>query len=846
MRKFRCAGDIIFDDVDITPGQICNVKLKPHSETCNFLQYLNPLTPEKPYFFAQIRTLAPNSKITLGIAGPDIASDAHPGNWIDSVGYHSDTGQCYTSHQSVANTEGEKFGIGDVFGVLVTYFGEKRSTVIFLKNGSPVATRFLFEPNHSRYLPTISLENGPIDLGLMWPEAAMGVPTYSEKNMLHWIRPVSVNYDVLSNMFIYNGKDKITGELIIQSPHPLSLEIQHFEVIIQEAGNDCPGPSISLATCSPLVPSPSSTLSQDYIRFDLDFDVQHHLLGQRIGWGIHYNPETRNLPDFNPKAEQLVYCYVTANLDIISGKMMMQPEGGFYPLVLLKEGASKVTIDVESNPKPLLTHQMDNQFKKELAAAKKILQDDLRERVVKESMLRKTDSVEVTITDQFTTLRLPADKPGIHTVQLKKPLTENSNFFLIRVRQLSEDSGIGVGVASHEFPLNKYPGKTRPSVGWTSKDGKMYRNTRHDGNLSGERYQVGDIIGVEMEAFAKEMSVALFTKNFRPVGTAYYTQTNLNEFLPTISLCANGYEVIVEVFWQNMMRGAPLFSVVDLQHWCLPPGSVVDRATNTVHVKDHSTPVSIQAPYSLHKGYNHFEVQLTKNFGPDCPPPAVVLSTATPLDPPPNSCLKLDFLRFWAVNEASALVQVGDLVGWGLLYIDESIHHDEEQLVICYLTVNRKILLVRVVYQPPGGFYPLVVLPPELNEVTLEFSATIIRQHPITSQDVAILVKEARELMRKENEILKRGGDPTSELGGSAWFRSLPSAEAAEKNGIQKDTSGHLKETVKDGRVEKSAKTNKMATTLTDPARKGKKLKQAQSKKAAEGDHKSSRSCTVL
>ena len=40
--------------------------------------------------------------------------------------------------------------------------------------------RYLFEPDHNQYLPTISLQHGPIDLGLMWPEAAMGVPQYSE------------------------------------------------------------------------------------------------------------------------------------------------------------------------------------------------------------------------------------------------------------------------------------------------------------------------------------------------------------------------------------------------------------------------------------------------------------------------------------------------------------------------------------------------------------------------------------------------------------------------------------------------------------------------------------------
>ena len=58
---------------------------------------------------------APQSRITLGIAGPDIAGDAHPGNWINSVGYQSDTGHCFSSHHRSANTEGEKFGIGMQF-----------------------------------------------------------------------------------------------------------------------------------------------------------------------------------------------------------------------------------------------------------------------------------------------------------------------------------------------------------------------------------------------------------------------------------------------------------------------------------------------------------------------------------------------------------------------------------------------------------------------------------------------------------------------------------------------------------------------------------------------------------
>ena len=127
-----------------------------------------------------------------------------------------------------------------------------------------------------------------------------------------------------------------------------------------------------------------------------------------------------------------------------------------------------------------------------------------------------------------------------------------------------------------------------------------------------------------------------------------------------------------------------------------------------------------------------------------------------------------------------------------------------------------------------------------MNEVSLEFSATIIRQHPITQSDVDILVSEAKDLMAKENAILRRGGDPNSELAGSAWFRSLPSAEANERNAIdQSNQASYKAETVKDKRVDKNAKQNKMSTTLKDNTGKGNKASKG-------GDHKNSKSCIIV
>ena len=56
------------------------------------------------------------------------------------------------------------------------------------------------------------------------------------------------------------------------------------------------------------------------------------------------------------------------------------------------------------------------------------------------------------------------------------------------------------------------------------------------------------------------------------------------------------------------------------------------------------------------------------------------------------------------------LVNKGDKVGWGVLYPDNRFHDDKEQMVICYLTINRAVALVRVLFQPPGGFYPVIIL----------------------------------------------------------------------------------------------------------------------------------------
>lgn len=58
-------------------------------------------------------------------------------------------------------------------------------------------------------------------------------------------------------------------------------------------------------------------------------------VGERVGWGIHYDPALRDTDDFDDKSEQPVLCYVSKNMTIEYARMMMQPEGGWYPAVVL-------------------------------------------------------------------------------------------------------------------------------------------------------------------------------------------------------------------------------------------------------------------------------------------------------------------------------------------------------------------------------------------------------------------------------------------------------------------------------------------------------------------------------
>ena len=67
---------------------------------------------------------------------------------------------------------------------------------------------------------------------------------------------------------------------------------------------------------------------------------------------------------------------------------------------------------------------------------------------------------------------------------------------------------------------------------------------------------------LKLNVFDKEMSVVLFSKNFRPVGTRYLTLNDHSQYFPTILIESNGDPVNLLVYWQTRVSVPPHFSAV--------------------------------------------------------------------------------------------------------------------------------------------------------------------------------------------------------------------------------------------------------------------------------------------
>lgn len=157
---------------------------------------------------------------------------------------------------------------------------------------------------------------------------------------------------------------------------------------------------------------------------------------------------------------------------------------------------------------------------------------------------------------------------NIYYIQYKRPLTSDRRFFFVEIVKIDAGSNIVVGVSSQstldECKLaGLLPGQVNDTVGYFSKSGHMFYNDKSNGNMMGHRCSRGDVMAIEIDSFHEEMSVVIFSKNFRPIGTRFLTQKDLSQFLPTIAIeSSSGEEIELNIYWQTVVSMPPHYNVV--------------------------------------------------------------------------------------------------------------------------------------------------------------------------------------------------------------------------------------------------------------------------------------------
>ncbi|CAF4314700.1 unnamed protein product, partial [Adineta steineri] len=170
------------------------------------------------------------------------------------------------------------------------------------------------------------------------PNAIEQLPSITDIPVCQWIRASSSSYNSKTGYFENLSK---VPDSSIQSPVSLCKSFSYFIVTQEEVSSlDGKGASVGLATFSPLKPTTTYSLMKDYYTW---FPKIKMKVGNTIGWGIFYDENCQD-----DKIEQLCLVFVMFNNKIIDALFVLQPEGGFVPIVLLQPYATKVSIEIRN------------------------------------------------------------------------------------------------------------------------------------------------------------------------------------------------------------------------------------------------------------------------------------------------------------------------------------------------------------------------------------------------------------------------------------------------------------------------------------------------------------------
>jgi hypothetical protein len=77
--------------------------------------------------------------------------------------------------------------------------------------------------------------------------------------------------------------------------------------------------------------------------------------------------------------------------------------------------------------------------------------------------------------------------------------------------------------------------------------------------------------------------------------------------------------------------------------------------------------------------------------------------------------------------------------------------------MICFLTINRQVVYIRVLFQPPGGFYPVIIVPPNVSRIKLDSMANRVNTEDFGSEHIKAVLLDAYKQIESEKTLISQG-----------------------------------------------------------------------------------------
>ena len=609
--------------------------------SCQFLN--KPVSREFQYFEVTVADYGKNGSVGIGLAHRSYPLDRMPGLSKGSVAYHCGSGKLFLEHGRGPMTSPAQQG--DIIGCGIESYAtsddiEGSPIVFFTRNGEELGRKKMRLPK-SGFFPIIGLcsegEKVEVDWKAKWkpPEdvededqpssdssqsdGSVSPDCLQDAESQEMVRadeeiesnsyttrltpdsqtldPTSRRSQLISaignNLFKYDS-DELSGVGVYQSlVRPMSPEFAYYEVIVKDYGRNGTI-TVGLARRNyPLNQHPgwmkgSIAWHCDdgglYVEYGLPRATYGPAkTGDIVGCGIDFEEcggmlSSRQAGSSESEESHVnkVKVFFTLNGERIVEETIEEPEGGLFPSVGMQSPDEEVDINLLS-------------FTSTVPA-----------------FIRQARTERVEIEGNFVSfVSNPNPCNEVGGIQLMEQSMAALVYFEVTIISVGEQSAIGIGIASKEYPLDCQPGWSDGSIAYHCIDGRLLW-----GNEKSEQFYspslAKDIIGCGIRLRNDQLHV-FFTHNGREIGQKPFEGLQQTELYPTVCMHSRGEKVKINVNarWDES-REEPIFS-----RW---EGMEIDGNKAFYRRDEYNKAGAVRLSREISEKYSYFEIEVT-SFG---------------------------------------------------------------------------------------------------------------------------------------------------------------------------------------------------------------------------------------